>query len=383
MKKIVLVCLLMLFEQSLSFGATDCKIVQFPDRTEVVCIGDSKVKPATKFFSAAGGNLAAGAGSLSSAQINGTAPLATIQNAYDTAIDGDVIEISGATISGPLLANNPLLNVVTFKGGYNSSFTQIAGDTTTILGKVTLQQGRVNVNAIKVRPGVGSIRLPVNLGTAGDFVILAKSAVSTTGTTAVAGNIGVSPAAASFITGFALSADPSNEFSTSAEPPVTGRIYASDYAPPTPAKMTTAISDMEIAFTDAAGRTLPDFTELGAGNISGLTLVPGLYKWGTGVLITDAGVTISGSATDVWIFQISQDLTVNNSAIITLSGGAQAKNIFWQVAGQATLGTAADFQGIILSQTLISFKTGAKLTGRALAQTAVTLDATAITAPAL
>jgi hypothetical protein len=145
--------------------------------------------------------------------------------------------------------------------------------------------------------------------------------------------------------------------------------------------MTTAISDMQTAFTDAAGRTTPDFTELGAGNISGLTLVPGLYKWGTGVLLTSTGVTISGGANDVWLFQIAGDLIVNNSAVITLIGGAQAKNIFWQVSGQANLGTAADFKGIILSQTLISMNTGAKMTGRALAQTAVTLNATAITAP--
>jgi hypothetical protein len=145
--------------------------------------------------------------------------------------------------------------------------------------------------------------------------------------------------------------------------------------------MTTAVLDMQTAFTDAAGRTLPDFTELGAGNISGKALVPGLYKWGTGVLITNAGVTLSGGANDVWIFQIAKDLTVNNSAIVTLIGGAQARNIFWQVSGQATLGTAADFKGIILSKTLISLNTGAKMTGRALAQTAVTLNATAITAP--
>ncbi|ALC17750.1 hypothetical protein DSOUD_3024 [Desulfuromonas soudanensis] len=222
---------------------------------------------------------------------------------------------------------------------------------------------------------------PVNLGTAGNFVILAKTAVSTTGTTAVVGDIGVSPAAASYITGFSLIADSTNTFSTSSL--VTGSIYAADYATPTPANMTTAISDMEIAFTDASGRSNTDFTELHAGDISGQTLVPGLYKWGTGVLITSAGVTLAGGADDVWIFQIAQDLTVNNSAIVTLLGGAQAKNIFWQVSGQATLGTAADFKGILLSQTLISFNTGAKMTGRALAQTAVTLDATAMTQPAL
>ena len=219
---------------------------------------------------------------------------------------------------------------------------------------------------------------PVNLGTAGDFVILTKTGVSTTGTTAVVGNIGVSPVAASYMTGFSLIADATNTFSTSSI--VTGKLYAADYAAPTPAVMTTAVSDMQTAFTDAAGRTTPDFTELGAGDISGLILVPGLYKWGTGVSFTN-GVTLSGGANDVWIFQIAGDLIVNNSAIVTLTGGAQAKNIFWQVSGQANLGTASDFKGIILSQTLISLNTGTKMIGRALAQTAVTLNATAITAP--
>jgi hypothetical protein len=219
----------------------------------------------------------------------------------------------------------------------------------------------------------------VNLGTAGNFVILAKSGVSTTGTSTIVGNIGLSPSASSFITGFGLIADSTNTFSASSM--VTGKIYAANFAPPTPAMLTTAIGDMQTAYTDAAGRTTPDFTEKGAGDISGLTLVPGLYKWGTGVLITSSGVTLTGGANDVWIFQIAGNLTVSNSAIITLSGGAQAKNIFWQVAGQANLGTAADFKGIILSQTLISLNTGAVMNGRALAQTAVTLNATAVTAP--
>jgi hypothetical protein len=220
---------------------------------------------------------------------------------------------------------------------------------------------------------------PVNLGTAGNFVILAKTGVSTTGTTAVVGDVGASPVAATYLTGFSLIADATNTFSTSSY--VVGKLYAADYATPTPAVMTTAISDMETAFTDAAGRTTPDFTELGAGDVSGMTLVPGLYKWGTGVLVTSAGVTLSGGPDDVWIFQIAGNLTVNNSAKVTLIGGAQAKNVFWQVSGQATLGTAADFKGIILSQTLISLNTGASMNGRALAQTAVTLNATALTAP--
>jgi len=219
---------------------------------------------------------------------------------------------------------------------------------------------------------------PVLLGLARNYVILAKAGISTTGTTAVTGNIGVSPAAASYITGFSLVAPPTT-FSSS--PYVTGKVFAADYDAPTPSNLTTAVLDMQTAFTDAAGRSLPDFTELGAGDISGLTLVPGLYKWGTGVLITSAGVTLSGGANDIWIFQIAQNLTVSNSAIVTLIGGAQAKNIFWQVSGQATLGTAADFKGIILSQTLVSMNTGAMMHGRLLAQTAVTLDANKVTQP--
>jgi hypothetical protein len=138
---------------------------------------------------------------------------------------------------------------------------------------------------------------------------------------------------------------------------------------------------MEAAYTNAAGRSLPDFTELYAGDITGKTLTPGLYKWGTGVQISAAGVTLSGSATDVWIFQIGQGLTVADGAIITLSGGALAKNIFWQVAGAATLGKTSQFKGIILSMTAITFKTGASLNGMALAQSAVVLDSNAITKP--
>jgi len=212
---------------------------------------------------------------------------------------------------------------------------------------------------------------PVLLGAAAGFAILTKTGVTDVPTSAITGDVGASP-----ITGAAIGV-------TCAE--VTGTIYSVDAAGPLPCRvtdatfLTTAVSDMEIAYTDAAGRTSPDFTELGAGEIGGLTLVPGLYKWGTGVSIS-TGVTLAGGANDVWIFQIAQDLTVANGAIVTLSG-ALAKNVFWQVAGQATLGTTSDFKGTILSKTLISLNTNAVLNGRALAQTAVTLNQNAVTKP--
>jgi hypothetical protein len=218
----------------------------------------------------------------------------------------------------------------------------------------------------------------VKLGTAGDFVILSKTAISTTGTTKVIGDIGVSPVSQTAITGFDETRDASNEFATSVL--VTGKIYASDYATPTPAKMTKAISDMQTAYTDAAGRTLPDFTELGSGNVSGMTLAPGLYKWSNTVLI-QSDVTISGSATDVWIFQIAGDLTMASGVHVTLAGGALAKNIFWQVAGGAgvTLGTGSVFNGVVLTDKAINPNTGAKVNGRLLAQTAVSLNANTVT----
>jgi hypothetical protein len=218
---------------------------------------------------------------------------------------------------------------------------------------------------------------PVNLGMAARYVILAKTAISTVPTSVVTGDLGVSPAAATFITGFSLTADATNLFSSS--PQVTGKVYAADYAPPTPSTLTTAVGDMLLAFADAAGRA-PDVTELGAGSIGGMTLSPGVYKWGTGLLIpTD--VTLSGSATDVWIFEIAQDLTMASGAKIHLTGGALPRNVFWQVAGLVELGTTAHCEGIVLTQTAVTLRTGATITGRLLAQTAVHLDGSTVVAP--
>jgi hypothetical protein len=227
---------------------------------------------------------------------------------------------------------------------------------------------------------------PVVLGTAGNFVILTKAGITNVPASAITGNIGSSP-----ITAAAMNDVPCSN--------INGTIFGVDAAytgaatcfagnPPAGNKTTVdnAVLDMGTAFTDAAGRTNPTATELYAGDISGKTLNPGLYKWGTGVLINaggspdTTGVTLDcvGDANAVFIFQIAQNLTVGNGAIVTLSGSCQAKNIFWQVSGQATLGTTADFNGIILSQTLISLNTGAVLHGRALAQTSVTLHTTTV-----
>jgi hypothetical protein len=222
----------------------------------------------------------------------------------------------------------------------------------------------------------GSGLAAVDLGAAGDYVILAKTAISNISSSAVTGDLGLSPAATSYITGFSLTN--ATGYATSAQ--VTGKIYAADMAAPTPINLTTAVNNMITAYTDAAGRTTPDFSELGTGNIGGMTLTPGLYKW-TNTVTLPSDITISGSSTAVWIFQIAGNLSVSNAVNITLTGGAQAKNIFWQVAGTATLGTTSHFEGVILSQTGITIQTGASFHGRALAQTAVVLDGNAVTKP--
>ena len=215
---------------------------------------------------------------------------------------------------------------------------------------------------------------PVLLGTSGNFVILAKSGISTVPASVITGDIGVSPAAETYLTGF--SQTKATGYSTS--PQVTGFLYAADVTPPTPTMMTTAISDMETAFVDAAGRSGPDYTNLSSGELSGLTLLPGLYTWGSPVTIS-GNVTISGGANDVWIFQISDTLTMSGGFSVILSGGAQAKNIFWEVAGETDLGAASHFEGVLLCQTAVKVGTGASINGKILAQTDVALDQATVT----
>ena len=217
---------------------------------------------------------------------------------------------------------------------------------------------------------------PVLLGAAGNYVVLAKTEVSTVPASAVTGDIGLSPAAASFITGFSLIRE--GAYWTASQ--VTGKVYAADNDPPTPINLTAAISSMQTAYTDAAGRPLPDFLDLGAGSIGGLILVPGLYKW-TSTVNIPSDVTISGGPNDVWILQMTGDLTMSAATKVTLRGGARAKNVFWQVAGVASFGTTAHIEGIVLCKTAIVLRTGASMNGRLLAQTAVHLDGNAVTLP--
>jgi hypothetical protein len=227
---------------------------------------------------------------------------------------------------------------------------------------------------------------PINLGTAGDFVILSKTGISTVPSSSITGDIGVSPIAATAMTGFTLIADASNTFATSTQ--VTGQAFAADYAAPTPTKMTTAIGDMETAYTDAAARITSSGATLnfGAGLIAGMTLKAGVYTWGTDIAF-GSDIYVNGTETDIFIFQSTGNLIMGAGAKVILvangSGGGtpKASNIVWQLAGFAKVGVSAHLEGIVLVKTKAVFETGSSLNGRVLAQTAVTLDMSTITAP--
>ncbi len=216
---------------------------------------------------------------------------------------------------------------------------------------------------------------PVLLGLAGNFATLTKSGITDVPSSAIIGNIGASP-----ISGAAIGV-------TCAE--VTGTIYSVDAAGPAPCSvidpvmLTTAVSNMETAYTDAAGRPAgvgPNLN-LGAGTVAGQTLVPGTYTWGSNVTIT-TDLTLNGGPADVWLFQITGTLDLSPNMKVILTGGALPKNVFWQVAGAVTLFTGSHFEGTILAQTNIAMQTGASMNGRFLAQTGVSLQQNAITIPA-
>lgn len=223
---------------------------------------------------------------------------------------------------------------------------------------------------------MGAGPAPVNLGSTAPFVILSGAAITTTGGGTVTGNAGASPIAGSAI------------HLTAAQ--VKGTIYAVDSSGPTgsvvaPSLLSTAKGDLTTAYNDAAGRSptpTGPFLNPGSGNIGGLNLVPGLYKFtGTGS-ITGANVTLTGGPNDVWIFQVAADLEVGSSVQVILAGGAQAGNVFWQVGTSATIGTFASFQGTILASQAVSMDTSSTIVGRALAFTAgVTFDGASATLP--
>jgi hypothetical protein len=208
--------------------------------------------------------------------------------------------------------------------------------------------------------------------------------------TAISGDIGTT-GASTMITGFH-----SSSFSYAETPlnigSVSGNVYTNapqgtvaDFA-----IATATAADALSAFNDLASR--PDGTDPGAGQLGGLTLVPGVYKSASGAfLITGSDLTLDaqGNADAVWIFQMASSLTVGTplaSSSVILVNGAQASNVYWQVGSAATINGAGGgtMVGTIIASAGLTFSTAGNATlttlnGRALGLfAAVTMVNTAI-----
>jgi hypothetical protein len=204
----------------------------------------------------------------------------------------------------------------------------------------------------------------VNLGAAASYAVLAGAGVSSTGPTIVSGNLGLTNAAPTALTGF---------------PPgtvVNGAIHQND------AGAIAAYAALSTAILDAAGRT---GGTLKSGNLGGQTLTPGLYTSSSSLAISSGNLTLDalGNPNAVFIFQMASTLTTSSGLGVILAGGANPANIFWQVGSSATIGTSSVFDGNILASASITLATGATLNGRALAITAVTLDSNPVSSPAV
>jgi hypothetical protein len=221
---------------------------------------------------------------------------------------------------------------------------------------------------------------PIDLGSAGRFVILAKSGISSVPSSVITGNIGVSPIAATAITGFSLVEDATHpHFSTSAQ--VTGKVFAADYAVPTPSRMTTAVLDMETAYTAASSRSsLASSLNLYDGLISGKTFYKGVYTWDRDVTFA-SDIYLTGTSSDIFIFQTTGNMVAGSGAKIVLGGGLKSANIIWQIAGYLEANTGSHLEGIYLVLNAAVFKTGSSINGRILSQKAVTLDQVTVTRP--
>jgi hypothetical protein len=301
---------------------------------------------------------------------NRTALIATFMSSGASVKVGTIVQVSGTT---PNDFSSPVAYVVSAADAstatYNVTVTVAAGPPAVVLGSILTN----------------------------NFVVLSSSpttGITDTGThtSFITGNIGLSPGTAAAIGVFCSE--------------MTGNIYGADATyvgsgaggtacfkglAADNTVVANAVLDMQTAYTNASAPATPAATDaahldVGAGTLpAGTTFTPGTYTWGSSVNVT-GDITLTGGASDLWIFQISGDLnlaaggSLPTGTHVILSGGAVASNVFWQVGGGTgvTLGTYSTFYGNILTAKQVILQTGAVLHGRALAQTAVVLDASPV-----
>jgi hypothetical protein len=322
----------------------------------------------------------------------GVALAANITATFSKAMDPLTINTTTFTLAQ---AGTPIPGKVTSHSSTTATFKPNAALTTGLVYTATVTTGVKDLagNAMAAAKvwtftasssGVVAGTAPLDLGTAGNYAILSKAGVSTVPASLVTGNVGVSPVARVGLTGWSQTYDVTDTYATSDQVVAPGKLYAADNAVPVPANLTTAIGDMEAAY--AAGNALsPAGGGLvtacpGVGIMSGLTITAGVYTCANAVTIPTS-ITLSGSATDVWVFRFAQTLTQASATQVNLTGGALPQNVFWVVTGAVDIGTTALMQGVILSATNINLQTLATVNGRLLAQTAVTLGQSTVTQP--
>ncbi len=301
--------------------------------------------------------------------LNGAIGVAVITASFSEAMNASTITTGSFGVNGP--GATPVVGTVAYDASTNiARFTPTGALAAGTAYTATVTTGVKDVagNSLAsnqawsfTTSSTAGAQLAPALGDAGGFVILAGSTATSTGATALTGDMGVSPGTA--ITGF---------------PPGTlsGTIHAGDVA------SASGMTDLTTAYNDAAGRTVGPVSV--AGNLGGLTLPPGLYKSTSSLAISSGDLTLDaqGDPNAVFLFQMASTLTTTSGRAVILSGGAKSSNVFWQVGSSATLGTSSTFKGTIMANQSITLNTGATLNGRALARIgAVTMAGNAVVMP--
>ncbi|MDO8518700.1 MAG: Ig-like domain-containing protein [Deltaproteobacteria bacterium] len=312
---------------------------------------------------------------------------------FSESMDALTITTANYTVTGPGVTNVTGTVAYALEGNI-ATFTpdsNLAPDTTftaTVTGAADLA-GNVMESAAVWTFTTGAeeaqtvAQEPVPLGSSSNFAILASAAITNIATSAITGDVGLTPDSGSNISGFSV---------PETCPEVTGLMYAVDAAGPAcalidPELLTDAKTDAEVAFINAraAVRGTPQAI---SGNLNGLTLYPGLYESGSSLEISPGGflyLDAQGDGNAIFIIRSATSITTEATSEVVLTKGAKATNVYWTAGSAVTLGTNSIMKGTMVAGTALSLLTGANLEGRALNQgaaaEAVTLDSCTITVP--
>lgn len=320
----------------------------------------------------------------------------TINATFSEPMDSATVTTTGNFTLAPTATPGALVNgVVAYDAQSNiATFNPTANLTASTNYTATIKGGASGVkdlagNALAVdkvwtfTTGTVECQTPVPLGSSSNFAILASAAITNIPTSAITGDVGLTPDTGANISGFSAPLTC---------PEVTGKMYAVDAAGPacaliSPTILTNAKTDAEIAFINARAAVRGTPTAI-SGNLNGLTLVPGLYESGTSLEISPGGflyLDAQGDVNAVFIIRSATSITTEATSEVVLTGGAKATNVYWTAGSAVTLGTNSKMKGTLIAGTALSLLTGANLEGRALNQgaaaAAITLDSSTITVP--